>query len=184
MKQVGTVILVLALAAGLYALPNPGAEVCPEGEDWTCIDRFEFDEALQDDELAAIRGDLGDSSSDETGNDEDSVFAIATGELTVTSGSDEWIHDLLTDTQWSYDEVRASADSKFVAITFGSTEYSTAAPRVMQPQPARLQILDVDRGQVVFDKEYPADIDAVEWTSDNRLVISSNNGALTVLARS
>ncbi len=174
------------MAAGLYALPNPGADACPEGEAWTCVQRFEVGEDPEDGELVLLRDGFTDQeeSQEESGEvDDESMFSIASGELTLTSGSEEWVHDLLTDTQWSYDEIRESADGEFVVVTFGSSEYSTAAPRVMQPQPARIQILDVGRTKVVFDEEYPAEIDGVEWTADNRLVLSSGEGTLTVFDR-
>lgn len=178
-------VCVVALA-GLYALPSVSATVCPEGEQWTCTERVESD--------AEATGDLAnvDRGLDER-DDADAVelegelevtgelYDISRGELII--GEDEWPHDLLTSTKWSYDLIEPTDNGSMFVVTYDADPGSTSAPRVMRPQPARLQILDPDREEIVFDAELPEVIENVEWISDDKLAVVTNDGAISVIER-
>ncbi len=194
-KTVGKFVLFVAALVGLYALPTISADSCPEFEDgWTCTERVESD-ASASGELAEVdRGAAGEGVGEadvdaELDNDVDDEKEVGRGDLydisrgEIVIGEDEWPHDLLTSTKWSYDLIEPSVDENLFVITFASEAASTSAPRVMRSPPSRIQVLDADREDVVLDVEFPDEVRNVEWTDDDELVVVSDDGALTVFAQ-
>ena len=176
-------MLLLVAVVALYALPANTAEECAVRDDgWTCVERFEAGVAVTGD-FAEIdrdsRGESADAEEDTSGSGR--PYEISRGELLV--GEDEWPHDLMTSTKWSFDLIEASAEENLVVVTYTSSQPSPAAPRVLSFPTSRIQVLDVDREEVVLDVEFPDEISNGEWTDADELVVVSDDGALTVFAQ-
>lgn len=188
MKQAGLVLILLVAVAGLYALPQPSVEACPQSAQWSCIAQIADGEAIPDDfEDVAVAIESEDSDSDDS--DLDVEFDVTSdGELQVrldgVDEDDQWEYDLLTSTRWTHDLIEFANDGRSIAVVFESEEASTSAPRVMSQQPSRLQILNPVDEDVVFDVELPVEIRRIEWTGEDRLVLIDIDGSITVFGRS
>jgi len=184
-KQIGTILLVLVAAVGLYALPAPTVDACPAGEEWECVVQLDadLDVAIEDQDLVDI-----DRSGDAAGSNDPELTVTSDGELLVPRDlndldDDVWAYELLGNTKWTFDLSAFAADGETVAIVYDSKAPATGAPRVMTPQPARLQILDIGDERVAYEVELPTRVERVMWTTENRLVLIGPDGGLTVFAR-
>lgn len=188
-KSVGKFVILLAAVVGLYALPNISADACPVDDDaaWNCAERVEADVAATGDLADVDRSGnrertAAEGAEEGTDDGEDGLYDISRGELII--GADEWPHDLLTSTKWSFDLIEPTEDGRMLVVTYRTDEVSEAAPRVMRAQPARIQILDAFSEKVDLDIEFPEEIARVEWITDDRVALSTSTGAITVFERS
>ena len=191
MKIVLQVVALLVAVIALYALPEPSAQDCPVGDEWSCV-QFLADDAdssgLDGDaeliELLASKADDAESG-EPAGEDADASNDIelsSNGVLIVDTDDADYEDELLSGTKWSAQLLAIAADARVVAVTFEADEIHEVAPRILESPPTRLQIIDVGGQEVVFDDELPQETDWMEWLSDNRLVVGGDNGAITVFA--
>ena len=200
MKIAGQVVVLVVAVVALYALPAPSPESCPEGEVWSCAGHFpdlSFEEGVFDDD-ALLRdlivsntedGGADESAAeaeDEDGEDDDGltegVELTSDGVLLVDTDSAEFEYDLLSGTKWSHELFATADDGRVLAVTFESDEVSPAAPRIMQTPPTRLQIIDFSDEGPVFDEELPEEVVWIDWLEDDRLVLFSRDGSVSVFA--
>lgn len=144
------------------------------------------DDALLAERIEAISDDGDDSASDDAdGSDsdggDDGVELSSEGVLSVDTDDREFEDNLLSGTKWS-PELLATAPDELIAITHEPDEVSSAAPRILQSPPTRLLIIDIRDETTVFDETLPEEMVSMEWLSDNRLVLGSSEGSVTVIA--
>ncbi len=183
------VVLVIGVVA-LYALPAPSPDSCPEGEDWSCVqfidadavDASELDDAALTELIAANSPDAEAADSDAENDDGlgDGIELTSNGVLEVDTDSAEFEYELLSGTKWSHELLATADDQRVIAVTYEPDEVSPAAPRIMHAPPTRLQIIDFNDEEAVFDDELPEEIVWMGWLSDNRLVLGSDDGSVTV----
>jgi len=170
--------LTVLAVAGLYALPMTSAESCPTEDAWGCTGSYE------------TRADVPEDDQDEIPPRSETEGAV---EPELTIGSDEirigrsatdlddvWDYEIFTRTKWIFSDAVAATNNVAVAVAYDGERTWEGAPRVMQPNEARLQILDPRGRDVVLDVELPRKISSLEWTSDIRLLITDADGAIAV----
>ena len=162
----------------------PSSDACPVAEFWGCTGQF--------DSAADVPGsDVSDESDEPDGDNADEDDGSITLELevgsdeiligrSITDADDVWAYEIFTQTKWVFSDVAAATNNRAVAVTYDGERTWEGAPRVIQPNEARLQILDPRGRDVVIDTEFPRRISSLEWTSDDRLIVTDADGRISV----